>query len=166
MSSNFSICIVSILRLHSLYFASITTDPAYDNISVANWSSIELNTAIFCACLPTLRPLIKRFFPSLMSSGHGRTSYYQPNSGINTYRNGNKSFVASGVNRPTKRKVVVDSASEVAIVNSLDDFPLTDIDGGDTSSGKRGDIEDIELRTSMAQSNASSTTCHVKHEAA
>lgn len=101
-----------------------------------------------------------------MSSGHGRTSYYQPNSGINTYRNGNKSFVASGVNRPTKRKVVVDSASEVAIVNSLDDFPLTDIDGGDTSSGKRGDIEDIELRTSMAQSNASSTTCHVKHEAA
>ena len=138
------------MRLHSLYFATITIDPTYENVGVANWSSIELNTAIFCACLPTLRPLIARIFPSLISSGHGRANYYQPGSGTNAYQSGNKSFVSSGLDRTTKRRIVLDSASEIAIVNSLEDFPLTDIDGGDTQSHKNDHIEDTELRNCIA----------------
>ncbi|KAF1952731.1 hypothetical protein CC80DRAFT_479116 [Byssothecium circinans] len=148
------ICIVSILRLHSLYFAAISTDPTYVNVGVSNWSCIELNAAILCACLPTLKPLFARIFPSLMRSGQGRATYHQSGSGNNAYRSGNKSFVASSSDRPTKRKIVQDSASETAIVNSLDDFPLADIDVEDTYSRKRDDTEDVEVCTSTAQSNA------------
>ncbi|KAH7067024.1 hypothetical protein BKA63DRAFT_425415 [Paraphoma chrysanthemicola] len=150
------ICIVSILRLHSLYLASITKDPTYENVGVANWSCIELNTAILCACLPTLRPLIVRLFPSLLPSGHGRANYYQPSSGNTAFRSGNKSYVASNMDRTIKRTIVVDSASETAIVTSTDDFPLTDMDSEDAYSRKKGDIEDGEANSASARSNTNS----------
>ncbi|KAH7071774.1 hypothetical protein FB567DRAFT_538784 [Paraphoma chrysanthemicola] len=150
------ICIVSILRLHSLYLATITKDPTWENIGVANWSNIELNTAILCACLPTLRPLILRLFPSLLPSGHGRTAYYQPSSGNTAFRTGNKSYVASNMDRTIKRTIVVDTSSETGIVTSTDDFPLTDMDSEDAYSRKKGDIEDGEVTSSAARSNTSS----------
>lgn len=48
------VCAVSIPRLNSLYLGSKTTDPAWDYIGVAIWSSVKLNTAIICTCLSTL----------------------------------------------------------------------------------------------------------------
>jgi hypothetical protein len=101
------ICIVSILRLHSLYLATITTDPSWENVGVANWSAVELNTAISCACLPTLRPLIARFFPSLISSSRGQSSCYRVGSSINAYRRGGKSFAASKKKKKKKNLHVV-----------------------------------------------------------
>jgi hypothetical protein len=99
-----------------------------------------------------------------MSSGHGRATYYRPRSGNIGYRSGNISFVASGLSRPTKQNIVLDFASETAIVNALDNFQLADIDGEDIHSRKKGDIEDVETRPSMAQSNACSATRHVNNE--
>ncbi|KAH7304554.1 hypothetical protein B0I35DRAFT_330539, partial [Stachybotrys elegans] len=61
----FSVCIISVIRLHSLYVTSVSTDPTWDNAGVAIWSCIELNVAIICACLTTLRPLITRLYPRL-----------------------------------------------------------------------------------------------------
>ncbi|KAK3990483.1 hypothetical protein QBC44DRAFT_64269 [Cladorrhinum sp. PSN332] len=61
----FFVCIVSVVRLPFLITAAKSKDPTRDNSSVAKWSSIELNTAIICACLTTLKPLLLRIFPSL-----------------------------------------------------------------------------------------------------
>jgi hypothetical protein len=44
-------------------------DPPWDNVGAAIWSIIELNCAIICASLPTLRPLIAKVVPG-MSSNH------------------------------------------------------------------------------------------------
>ncbi|KAK0703682.1 hypothetical protein B0T26DRAFT_864637 [Lasiosphaeria miniovina] len=66
----FFVCIVSMLRFSSLVVAAKTTDPTGDNPGVAKWSTIEINTAIICACLVTLKPLISRFFPKLLGSDH------------------------------------------------------------------------------------------------
>ena len=66
-------CITSILRLHSLYVVSKTTDITYDNVGAATWSSVELNVGILCACLPTLRPILNKFFPRLLLSTHRNT---------------------------------------------------------------------------------------------
>lgn len=66
----FTTCIVSILRLHSLYVVSKTTDLTWDNPMPAIWSSTELNVAILCSCLPTLKGLISRIWPKLLSTGH------------------------------------------------------------------------------------------------
>lgn len=76
----FFICIISIVRLHALYQGATTKDPTYDNFAIAIWSVVEVNGAIVGACLPTLKPLISRIFPGLLSTGCPRSratpSYY------------------------------------------------------------------------------------------
>lgn len=71
-----SVCIMSILRLHWLIVASDSTDPTWDNIGIANWSCIELNVAIICPCLTTLKPLLSHFFPRIFSSRSASSNVY------------------------------------------------------------------------------------------
>ncbi|KAL4793361.1 hypothetical protein BDV19DRAFT_380158 [Aspergillus venezuelensis] len=62
------VCVTSICRLLSLKKISDSSDPTYDNVGAATWSAIECNVGIICACLPTLRPLVSRIIPQLLSS--------------------------------------------------------------------------------------------------
>lgn len=70
----FSACVTSIVRLRYLYVASVSTDLTYDNVGAATWSSIELNTAIMCACIPAMRPFISFVFPKLLSTDRRGTT--------------------------------------------------------------------------------------------
>lgn len=63
-----SVCIISFLRLYSLHIASVTTDPTWDNIGIAIWSNVEVNIAIICPSLTTLRPLLSHLFPHILST--------------------------------------------------------------------------------------------------
>lgn len=78
-------CITSVLRLHSIYIVANSDDITWDNVGAATWSSIELNTAIICACLPTLKPVVNIVFPRLLGTRDrtvcGPLQYY-PNSRI------------------------------------------------------------------------------------
>ncbi|CAI7669553.1 unnamed protein product [Penicillium pancosmium] len=65
------VCITSIVRLVSLKKISDSLDPTYDNVGAASWSAIECNTGIICACLPTLKPLISKIIPGLISTLSG-----------------------------------------------------------------------------------------------
>ena len=47
-------------------------DPTWDAVPIGIWSSIELNTAIGCACAMTLKPLINRVFPRLFTDDYNR----------------------------------------------------------------------------------------------
>jgi hypothetical protein len=42
----------------------------YNLATLSIWSSIEVNLAIICACLTTLKPLIVRMFPRLLKTSH------------------------------------------------------------------------------------------------
>lgn len=46
-------------------------DPTYGLATIAKWGSVEVNLAIVCACLTTLKPLIARLFPRLLKSTYG-----------------------------------------------------------------------------------------------
>lgn len=70
LTDDYSGCITSILRLHSLYIISKSKDITWDNVGAATWSSVELNVGIMCACLPTYRPILNRYFPRLLSTSH------------------------------------------------------------------------------------------------
>jgi hypothetical protein len=71
-------CITSIIRLHSLYTVAHSTDYTWNNVGAATWSSVELNVGITCACLPTLKPLVNRFFPKLLHSRRPNTGATRP----------------------------------------------------------------------------------------
>ena len=58
-----STCIISIVRLFTLRSAIDTVDPTWDNVPTSYWTVVELNCGILCACLPTLRPLLRKLFP-------------------------------------------------------------------------------------------------------
>ncbi|KAK0639941.1 hypothetical protein B0T16DRAFT_288071, partial [Cercophora newfieldiana] len=54
--------IISIVRIRYL---KLFEDFPWENSASSMWSIGELTCAIICCCLPTLRPLVGRYFPSL-----------------------------------------------------------------------------------------------------
>ncbi|KAH7082002.1 hypothetical protein BKA63DRAFT_589914 [Paraphoma chrysanthemicola] len=72
----FFACAVSIVRLTEIHRHEDSSDPAWDTSSTAYWSTVELNVGILCACLPTLRPLLRKIAPRLLGSTGGRSENY------------------------------------------------------------------------------------------
>jgi len=66
--------IVAILRLHAVYVISNSSDTTHDNVAAAYWSSVELNTGIICACMPTIRPIIAKMFPTWLGTAPRRST--------------------------------------------------------------------------------------------
>ncbi|PGH12853.1 hypothetical protein AJ80_06562 [Polytolypa hystricis UAMH7299] len=85
LSLGFLTCLVSILRLHSLYIFHQSPDPTWEQPAAAYWSGMELNMGIICACLPTLRPLFGKFAPRVFSSKASMPSGYNEPSDKNRY---------------------------------------------------------------------------------
>ncbi|KAK3336290.1 putative integral membrane protein [Cercophora scortea] len=66
-------CIVSIIRLRSLYVnnsAPVLEQPVY-GVDIALWSCLEINIAIVCASVPSLKALFVKIIPALNSSAGG-----------------------------------------------------------------------------------------------
>jgi hypothetical protein len=70
-----SVCIVSCIRLNSLVvLARHPDDTTFYVGPVIYLAALEMNIAIVCACIPTLRPLIIRIVPDLTSRRSGPTA--------------------------------------------------------------------------------------------
>ena len=61
----FFTCCISIVRVA---FIANGSDDTYDNVSASGWSIGELGCGIIASCLPTLRPLVFKIWPSLGSN--------------------------------------------------------------------------------------------------
>lgn len=66
-----SACITSIIRLYRMSVLLSRSNFSYDGADIAMWSAAELNTAIVCACMPSLKPVCRRLIPGgFLSSWH------------------------------------------------------------------------------------------------
>ncbi|KAM5352982.1 hypothetical protein ACJ41O_005704 [Fusarium nematophilum] len=63
----FLVSITSFLRLY-YSVTSVSADSTWASILPTYWGCIEINVAIICACLMTLRPLAEKCFPRLLLS--------------------------------------------------------------------------------------------------
>ncbi|KIX04390.1 uncharacterized protein Z518_05258 [Rhinocladiella mackenziei CBS 650.93] len=88
------ITVVSIVRLSSLVRFATTTNPTYDNVPTAYWSVLEAFVSIICTCLPAIRALLRRIFPTCFGSSS------DPKSDERTYRI-SKPTLSSGEIRKT-----------------------------------------------------------------
>ncbi|KAF4625633.1 hypothetical protein G7Y89_g12532 [Cudoniella acicularis] len=88
------VCLISILRLRSLYVLSVSTDPTFDNLDAGMWSAIEVNMGIICASLQTIRPIIARMFPRLLGTSRAQT---KNSSELNTFQS---KRLTKGLNKP------------------------------------------------------------------
>lgn len=76
LTRSISACILSILRLEALLNFLHSDDLFWENPLPAIWSSLEVNVAIFCSCLPTLKTLAIQVFPRIFaSSTYSRSAY-------------------------------------------------------------------------------------------
>ncbi|KAH7131837.1 hypothetical protein B0J11DRAFT_428035 [Dendryphion nanum] len=80
----FFACVISIVRLHELHRTKNSSDPIWDSGATSYWSVIELNVGILCACLPTIRPFIKKFVPRLLGTATQPTNHNYKLSAIPT----------------------------------------------------------------------------------
>ncbi|KKO99683.1 hypothetical protein THAR02_08213 [Trichoderma harzianum] len=76
------VTIVSIVRLHYLLQGNLASpDITWNFVDIALWSVLEGNVAIFCACLPFLRPVLSRFTFGIFSLSSLPSKKQQPSSG-------------------------------------------------------------------------------------
>ncbi|KAF2142859.1 uncharacterized protein K452DRAFT_286486 [Aplosporella prunicola CBS 121167] len=69
-------CIISIVRLKAiiLYMRHADRDITYDLQEICLWSEIETTVCMVCACVPTLRPFMRRHFGFFASMDSGPSS--------------------------------------------------------------------------------------------
>ncbi|KAK2015235.1 hypothetical protein LZ32DRAFT_636537 [Colletotrichum eremochloae] len=66
-------CVASIVRLQYLVSFANSYDASYENVMTVIWSAVELNLAIICGSLPSLRPLFKRARPAVLTGAKSAT---------------------------------------------------------------------------------------------
>lgn len=69
-----SVCFISILRLLQLLRAQVNPDFTYVAAELSYLTVVEVNGAIVCACVMTLKPFFVKFFPGLLSSRASRST--------------------------------------------------------------------------------------------
>jgi len=64
---NNSVCIISILRAVWLNQLYLKPDVTWRMTDISNWSTVEINIGVVCACMTTLRPLFHKVFRPLIN---------------------------------------------------------------------------------------------------
>ncbi|KAH7233847.1 uncharacterized protein BKA55DRAFT_580350 [Fusarium redolens] len=113
----FFVCIISVYRMCTLREAVFSDDPPWNGAGAAIWSVIELNCAIICASLPTLRPLIAKVVPG-MSSNHSNYASYE--------RYGSQ--YATGPNSRIRARVLAKDSKRSPRSISTEELALNDMD--------------------------------------
>lgn len=72
----YSVCAISAIRLDLLIKQQKSTDGTWTLAITAILSIIETSLGIMCACIPTLRPLVKKISPRLVGSSNKDASGY------------------------------------------------------------------------------------------
>ena len=69
MPPNNSVCIISLARIiiYSRNLNPDLPDITWESGPTASWNAFEINVAIVCACLTTVKPVVARFFPRMFS---------------------------------------------------------------------------------------------------
>ncbi|KAK4044373.1 hypothetical protein C8A01DRAFT_31428 [Parachaetomium inaequale] len=69
----FFVCIISIVRLVTVIDVTQqqSWDATYTSAYMIYWTTVEVNASVACACVMTLKPLIQRVFPRLLSPSKG-----------------------------------------------------------------------------------------------
>ncbi|KAI1391069.1 uncharacterized protein F4822DRAFT_171479 [Hypoxylon trugodes] len=81
------VVVASVMRLVVIYRLDATTDPSEGGVELGLWSGVELNVAIICSCLPTLRPMLARMFPKLLGGTlRSASSWYGSSAGTRSTR--------------------------------------------------------------------------------
>lgn len=94
-----STCFISAFRV---IFLKKPVDSTWDAIAVLCWSHAELSSGIICASVPTLKPLVGKYFPALgsarqSSKGYRKYEYHSKHKEFNTSKSTELSTKDTGI---------------------------------------------------------------------
>jgi hypothetical protein len=69
VSLSILVVVATVVRLAEIYGMRNSVDYSWDASDIATWSAIEVDTGLFCAAAPALRPLFRLLFPCCSSNG-------------------------------------------------------------------------------------------------
>ncbi|KAK0649836.1 hypothetical protein B0T16DRAFT_457210 [Cercophora newfieldiana] len=95
----FVVCIISVVRVILLArdVDAGAMDVTYDSGKTANWNIWEVNIAILCACLTTMKPVVSEFFPKLLSPNPSTMPDSEDISAENGPRGGRRQYEVTGL---------------------------------------------------------------------
>ncbi|KAH8660200.1 putative integral membrane protein [Xylariales sp. PMI_506] len=70
------VTVVSIIRLSALVQFRGSSNLTWDYCDVSLWSSVEITMGIICACLPSMRVVLVKMFPTVFGTVARRTEQY------------------------------------------------------------------------------------------
>jgi len=140
--SSSSVTVVSGLRLKSLVHFAASNNPTWDQADVINWSNIEINVGIICACMPALRVILVHMFPKILGStkGTSQPEYYNKYGSRSQGMGGGASAVRSGMGRKqnssTDPHTITYTKSFAVQHGDSDETSLVQMDEFGTKTGK------------------------------
>lgn len=135
-----SVTVVSILRLRALVSFSASSNLTQDNFDVHLWSAVEINVAIMCACMPTMRQALAWACPVVFGTA-------------TTLCNGSSANSAAA--RSAFRRKMQSSSSGPGQIRSESKVALSGPDKGSMAStlvgsgfkiGRRGDLSSASVK--------------------
>lgn len=119
-----SVCLISVLRAVWINELLDSSDFTWDYVAVANWTSVEVNAAIACACLLVMKPLIAKLWRRM-----------RPNSDRPQMENGNRPATIgtetvryNSNSRGLFTRAKNGSGSEKALVDDSEVAPMQDLE--------------------------------------
>ncbi|RDL37694.1 MFS general substrate transporter [Venustampulla echinocandica] len=126
------VTIVDVLRIYYLQDAissqvkgtgRLGTSPNFAwNVSTALvWSTVEVNVGIICGCVPTLKPLIKRILPAMITSKYGTSKSGSMSSQRHNELHQGASIPEpeSGIQPPSRAQIPSRQEAEMAMMDFL-----------------------------------------------
>ncbi|KAF2816751.1 uncharacterized protein BDZ99DRAFT_403879 [Mytilinidion resinicola] len=114
------VTVISMLRLKWMIQFANTDNVTWDYVPIGYWSTIEVHIGIICACLPALRALQFRLFPSTAHASQYVDHYYgaskRGHSGYNTQAS-NASIIRSTAMKSERDKDRTDAREFVPLDN-------------------------------------------------
>ncbi|KAK0612261.1 hypothetical protein B0T14DRAFT_440946 [Immersiella caudata] len=95
----FVVCIISLTRVLLLDrdVKAGAIDVTWDAGKTSNWNIWETNIAIICACLTTMKPIVSKFFPGLLSPNPSTVPDEENISPMNGARGGRRPYGETGL---------------------------------------------------------------------
>lgn len=161
------VVVVSIIRLETLIHFANSQNLTWDYTEAGTWSLIEVYTSIICGCMPALRKLIVKMWPSIRStrggskaSGATGLSGFQSSSGKDALQSGKSTRIT--VNPRTG-----DEGDFVPLVDIDHTHAKTTVSGnvepGEKSSSWIMRTSSVEIMNHAKKSNAGVSSANSSH---
>ncbi|GAB1202905.1 hypothetical protein APSETT445_001529 [Aspergillus pseudonomiae] len=137
MPKSQSVCIAGIVRLVFLNRNTHSDDATWTVAPVFVWSCVEPSIGIVCACLPTLSPLFRRWWSSMVTGKSGSASAKQTASGYN---------LSSRKSRLTSPSMTWTHGDEVELVDTVIERKSTSLQRKRSEGGNSSRHSGIRVR--------------------